>query len=550
MKSLQSKIAVLVLCCSILATLIPLSIGFGNTEKMLEEDSTHILNLLCTNEANQMDEIIRNIEESVNTLYQFSIKWMPEEYHLFESSTNFEEYVNKMKEASLNVVENTDGAISVYFRFNPEYTNSVSGYFLVEDESGAFKEHAPTDLSSYSKDDVDRVGWYYLPLQMGEAIWMDPYFNGVVDRELISYVVPVYDGDIPVGVLGMDIDLELLRKRLRTISLYETGFAVLMDSEGNVVYHKDYPSGVKINNFDSSLVELNDLVNKAQLTGEIYSYEWKNVNKRMVTKRLQNDMVFVITVPESEIAKPKWKLLVQSIVLGSILIIASVLVGVRMSRRLVRPLKQLNEAAKKIATGDMNVTIECATKDEVGMLADSFRKTAESLNGYIKYINRLAFRDSLTQVGNKTAYDEMVGLIEADIAVGVAKFAVVVMDLNNLKLANDTYGHNTGDALLLDAATAMRRVFNNERIYRIGGDEFAVILLGDEISKVDELSEKFEAEVARFNQSEEKKYEMELQIAIGSTVYDKEKDLFFLDVFRRADKLMYENKSIQKRSVR
>lgn len=549
MKSLQSKIAVLVLCCSILATLIPLSIGFIRTERLLEDDSSRILNILCTNEANQIDETIRNVEESVNTLYQFSMDWMPTDNQLFNSPSAFKEYVDKMKETSLIVAENTEGAISVYFRFNPEYTNSVAGYFLVEDGKGIFKEHATTDLYAYSKDDINRVGWYYLPLELGEAVWMDPYFNGVIDKEMISYIMPVYDGNVSVGVLGMDIDLNLLKNSLRKVSLYETGFAALLDSKGNVIYHKDYPEGVKVENFDVRLAELSDLVAKAQETKEIYSYSWENVNKRMVTKTLQNDMIFVITVPEHEITMPKWELLAQSVILGSGLIIVAVLVAIRMSRRLVRPLKQLNEAAKKIATGDMNVTIECDSKDEVGMLADSFRTTAESLNGYINYINRLAFKDSLTKVGNKTAYDEMIGFIEADISVGIAKFALIVMDLNNLKLANDTCGHNTGDALLKDAATAMRRVFNNERIYRIGGDEFVVILQGDEVNDVNELSAKLEAEVARFNQSDEKNYDMELQIAIGSAMYDKEKDLFFLDVFRRADKLMYDYKKKQKGEV-
>ena len=193
MKSLQSKIITLVLACAIVATLIPLGVGIYNAEKTLDEDSEEILNLLCTNEVNQLDETIRNIEESVDTLYQFSLAWLPKNNQLFKNQNLLNEYMSKMEEASINVVEHTEGAISVFFRLNPDYTNSVAGFFLIEDGKGGFKEQPPTDLNAFSKEDIDRVGWYYAPLEAGEAVWMDPYLNGIIERELISYIVPVYD---------------------------------------------------------------------------------------------------------------------------------------------------------------------------------------------------------------------------------------------------------------------------------------------------------------------------------------------------------------------
>ena len=53
---------------------------------------------------------------------------------------------------------------------------------------------------------------------------------------------------------------------------------------------------------------------------------------------------------------------------------------------------------------------------------------------------------------------------------------VIVFDVNNLKLINDTYGHECGNALLIKASSAITTVFNHVNTYRIGGDEFAVII--------------------------------------------------------------------------
>lgn len=85
-----------------------------------------------------------------------------------------------------------------------------------------------------------------------------------------------------------------------------------------------------------------------------------------------------------------------------------IVITVRVTRLMVRPLKQLTESAQKIANADLEVSIECNTKDEVGVLAKSFKQTVEQLRCYIEYINRLAYTDTLTKIQNKTAYEECI----------------------------------------------------------------------------------------------------------------------------------------------
>lgn len=125
--------------------------------------------------------------------------------------------------------------------------------------------------------------------------------------------------------------------------------------------------------------------------------------------------------------------------------------------------------------GDLNVTINHQSEDEIGILAESFRHTVSHLQKYIDCINDLAYRDALTGVKNKTAYLEAINLLEQSIRLKRPTFAVVIFDVIGLKHVNDTYGHDFGDILILESSKMISRAFNQSPVYRIGGDEFVCI---------------------------------------------------------------------------
>ena len=124
---------------------------------------------------------------------------------------------------------------------------------------------------------------------------------------------------------------------------------------------------------------------------------------------------------------------------------------------MVKPLKELNTAAKKIAAGDLSISLTQQTKDEVGALSDSFQQTVNHLQKYIDYINSLAYRDALTGVKNKTAYKETERRLEEQMRQGHPEFAIVVLDINDLKQVNDNFGHDFGD-MQIGRASCRERV--------------------------------------------------------------------------------------------
>lgn len=550
MKSIQTKILCLIFSCVLISTIAVVMVSITNYGGILDENSEEIMSLQCTEKRQEIDEQLRSIEQSVNTIYHFSVaqfeqmgmekKWQDEK--------SLEKYINKVRDVAENAVENTTGAIAVYYRFNPEVTNPTEGLFLSRDSSGRFVDFEMTDILKYDRNDVEHVGWYYIPLENGKATWMSPYYNKNMDIYMISYVIPVYVEDTTIGIIGMDIELDELYKNVDSVAVYDSGYAFLMDETGNILYHKDYQKGLLKEQFTEEQLEVYEKNLEAEEKGKAVSYTRDGVQKRLVAQKLRNGMLFSVCVPEKEIVEPQQRMIAYSLGLAGVILVVAILITIQVTRVMIRPLKQLTEAARKIANADLEVDIECKSKDEVGILAQSFQQTAEHLRHYIDYINRLAYTDVLTNLKNKTAYEECVAHLEKRITEENAKFAVVVMDINNLKKTNDSYGHEKGDMLIQNAASVMKKVWGTEHTYRIGGDEFVSIFIGEGRFFYQSRIALFEEEITKFNR-ENNSQELFLQVAVGMAEFEEERDCVYADVFRRADTLMYEDKARKKQAA-
>lgn len=214
---------------------------------------------------------------------------------------------------------------------------------------------------------------------------------------------------------------------------------------------------------------------------------------------LRNGMRLALTAPAGEIDASKNSLILQILVSTAAIALLAILLTILMTRRLIKPLRELNDAAKKIAEGDLSVSLSHQTKDEVGMLADSFQQTVSHLQKYIDYINGLAYRDGLTGVKNKTAYQETIARLEEKTRTGKPEFAMVVFDVNNLKQVNDTMGHDFGDILIIESCKLICKVFKRSPVYRIGGDEFVAILENGDYEHYNELLERFQEALNDYN---------------------------------------------------
>lgn len=549
MKSIQTKFIALILGCVLLSSCVIGGAGIMKSKQVVEADSAQIMNLTCGEKANEINGLLSRIEQSVETLAVYTLDQLESVDKLKNDPAYLNTYTEELKSVANNAVNNTEGALAVYIRFNPEYTPPTSGLFFSKtDLNGKFIENIPTDLSSYEPSDTEHVGWYYIPVEKGEAVWMEPYMNKNINEDMISYVIPLYRSNEVVGVVGMDINYNMLTENISTMRIYDSGYAFLADAQGTVMYHKELKLGSAMEEQDESLAPLSNTL-KAETSGStLFKYVYKGQKKAMAFRNLSNGMRLVLTAPKNEIDSAKNELIMQIIIACIIISAISLLLTILMARRIIRPLRELNIAAKKIASGDLSISIFHQTKDEVGMLADSFQQTVNHLQKYIDYINGLAYRDALTGIKNKTAYQDAVQRLEEQMRLGRPNFAVIVFDINGLKQVNDTHGHDFGDMLIVDACKLICMTFKHSPVYRIGGDEFVALLQNGELEHYADRLDEFSSKTEEFNRSTNQ--EFKVSIARGIAIYNYESDIIYANVFKRADDAMYQNKIAMKQHLR
>ncbi len=206
------------------------------------------------------------------------------------------------------------------------------------------------------------------------------------------------------------------------------------------------------------------------------------------------------------------------------------------------PTKQfINEQISMLKTGEIT-TIAIASSIllfaiVILMVNYSFMKMRR------KEDNITANIDGLTKLKNKNAYFTLEKELNDGIESGmIHEFAIVVVDINGLKHINDTYGHKAGDEYIQSASVILLELFRHSRhlIFRIGGDEFVVILAGYDYEKRYELMDNLH------KRSEKNSGTDQVVMAAGIAEY-RPTDMNINMVFQRADDWMYQEKKKLKR---
>ena len=178
--------------------------------------------------------------------------------------------------------------------------------------------------------------------------------------------------------------------------------------------------------------------------------------------------------------------------------------------------------------------------EQQSMMEDSLRRELQQKE-QLQSAMEMAYKDPLTGVKSKRAYNEAVEDMDQRIAAGtVSEFSVVVFDLNDLKVINDKRGHEAGDEYIKDACKQICTCFKHSPVFRIGGDEFVAILEREDYAKQDELLDQFEKQVL-LNLDRDKAV-----VSFGCSRFNPRQDKSIRVVFERADVTMYREKTLLK----
>ena len=256
-------------------------------------------------------------------------------------------------------------------------------------------------------------------------------------------------------------------------------------------------------------------------------------------------------------------------ILTAMTVIICVLAILYVKMKIVRPLNMLSKAADQYGQKVLKEahhefgSLDIKTGDEIEVLLRSMVKMENDIDSYIENLtmtreqlstarqeaddmNVLAHKDALTGIRNKLAYDKETAALDSGIAEGMKEFGIAMIDLNSLKYINDTYGHECGNKAIKLLSKTVCEIFAHSPVFRIGGDEFAVILRRHDYENIVQLQNDFESRLIEFADDETLYPWDKISAALGYALFDERRDHCAEDVFKRADEAMYERKKEMK----
>lgn len=517
--SIRDKILKLNLSGLFFCSLLVGWIGYFFANDRINKDAETHLSITCDKEAARINASLSSIEQYVKTICYVVIEGIVNDSTLRIDSTR-QAYTKQNLNFIRATINNVPDAVAAYLRYNPKFTPPTSGIFMSKvSRDSEIKNLTPTDFSKYSPDDVEHVGWYYIPIKNGKPTWMQPYENKNVDIYMISYVIPLFKHGEEIGVVGVDIDFNYLIKEIKKVKVFSTGFAYLEDDQGKIAYHPSEKMG-------NTLAE--------------------DSNHKYFKKSLSNGMTLVITAPSSEFNEGKNDLTLTIALFALMIIVLFAVISIIFSRSITKPLTKLTQAAKQMTNGNLDVSFDTTCNDEIGELGKSFSSARDYIKEYLGYVQGIAYKDSLTGLRNKTALDSFIhDFTEKMDSNEIKHFGIVALDVNNLKNINDTYGHDHGNKLLINASRLICQTFAHSPVFRIGGDEFLVILQHIDYTNRENLMTLLQVNMAKSEISSNSPWE-QISIAAGLAIYNADARESFEAVQKRADEAMYKNKKEMK----
>ena len=379
------------------------------------------------------------------------------------------------------------------------------------------------------------VAFAYL-MDQGKAAWTQPYYSPYLNRYIISYLRPIYEGGVMVAIVGIDLDFQAFIDRLYANPPEgEHGMILLSDATGTVEYSPEKPLGVPLVDKDIHLKDTADKVAEAgQTDNTMLSYTWAGKPSLAGIRTLGNGMNFIDLRQIPQIYDRTHKAFMQmGFGLVSVCILASLL-PLYMISRLSERLQLVIEAAKEVGEGNYDVKLHDMHPDDIGELSRNFQAMAEKVAAAQENLTYMSQHDALTGVLNRMGLDkEIADWLKAHPA---SHGALVSLDLDGFKFINDLHGHMAGDEALRTLAKDLIESFGHEQIIgRNGGDEFVVFMKDTEPEQAEKVIKAFSNKVKTFTYDGERHA---FSVSIGYTIY-KGDGIPLSRLFHQSDTALY-----------
>jgi diguanylate cyclase (GGDEF)-like protein len=288
----------------------------------------------------------------------------------------------------------------------------------------------------------------------------------------------------PQGYLMITTTLDFLEEQVRENQIGKTGYLLLADRQGNVIFGNE-----KGQTYPVLSQDLLDRVLTSTTHQEVLRTNLLNKSVLIQIAALPGNMFLLAVMPEAEFLLASRNLAVSvATVMFIAMLVTTILLFLILRALVINPINKLSKVAQAIGAGKFPHGLDIRRADEIGSLANAFKDMSEKLQHSNAQISHLAYHDSLTGLPNRRMFLDYVERALSHARRYNKTFALLFLDLDNFKQVNDTVGHDAGDQLLREVAERLTTCIRAEdyvargetdldnTVARLGGDEFIILL--------------------------------------------------------------------------
>lgn len=228
-------------------------------------------------------------------------------------------------------------------------------------------------------------------------------------KRVIVVASPVLDenGQI-IGVLGNTVNVEYFMEYINNITVGESGYAYLVDSEGTIISHPDFSRvGESIEN-ETIRALINKIKNDEILKENYGSYTYRGIDKFMGYSIIPEiKWLIVVAQSKSEINEPAVTVLIIIMITTIIFLILAMISSLKFSKSIINPINLLTTTMDIAATGDLTAKCEYKEKDEFGYLSSNFNNMLDKLNLSYEELTAVYEELSATEEELRAQYEEL-----------------------------------------------------------------------------------------------------------------------------------------------
>lgn len=577
--SIKLELIVPLISAFLVATTIITSIVLYHSKKMIEEVMSQLKN-----------QMVSIVEMSLDSKLSKAIQLSQINYDFYNNELLLVTDISKRERYFSSMIKNFDDVAMTYIGLeNGEFygarRNLDNTFNIVRNNQGTNGNSEYYEINNYGegtklvqvfkKFDPRVRPWYLGALRKGDITFSTIYSHFVFKEPTITASMPIYKNEKLIGVVGVDFLLTWLGKILRELPIGEHGEVFILDENERLVATTVNEEIFKVENGLSENInasESKNFLTKSAVSslknksGKKYQ-EIKINNKNYLLAKEKISFynidwdIFIVILTDDFLGESKI-IFLQTLMSVSIVSLLFMMIMLIVIKHIVNPILKLNEGAKSLASGVYEEVPLITDKNELYELTKNFNLMGNKLTNLLEHLsqevklrtmeleekneilNRLSYIDELMQIPNRRKFDEYGSEVLDLVSRNGRSVGIMMMDIDDFKKYNDTYGHISGDSCLKKIGEVLKECVQRKTdlIARYGGEEIAVIIQETSLENILVIAEKIRISIENLNIEHKNSRFGKVTISIGIVYGEIKASQNLDDVVQLADEMLYKAK--------